>query len=216
KFVPTRAVRAICRLCPVSLWSGRYAEGGDAMPTLMTAAMAFAGEINYARRPNDVLNLLDRRIATKVPGLRIMHAWQTQRVPDDWSSYTIDENIFSHPSVPDAFWSEFFAGIPSHGLTPLARMAWRARDPFTFTECMRSEEPAGRDRWIFDLLAKHGIRDGFYCPVGGWNIIFWSPRILKLSAEERYFVYIAAGRAASRLEELRVQRERRRQQKKSG
>jgi DNA-binding CsgD family transcriptional regulator len=74
--------------------------------------------------------------------------------------------------------------------------------PFTFTEALRLTRPKGEERWVFDLLAKYGIRDGFYCPAGHWMVAFWSKSVLKLSSSSRTNIYFVAQQAAFRLEEL--------------
>jgi hypothetical protein len=35
------------------------------------------------------------------------------------------------------------------------------------------------DRWPIELAQKHGMRDGYVCPVGGrWAVGYWSPGVL--------------------------------------
>ena len=66
-------------------------------------------------------------------------------------------------------------------------------------------DPVGIDRWPFELALKHGMRDGYLCPVGGrWVVAFWSPRVLghSFTQQARGLLYMAASAAAVRLERL--------------
>jgi DNA-binding CsgD family transcriptional regulator len=61
---------------------------------------------------------------------------------------------------------------------------------------------SGNSRWIFDFCARHGIRDGFCCPVGPWVLHFWSPHVLHLSPQTRALLYAAAVSAVEQLIKL--------------
>jgi DNA-binding CsgD family transcriptional regulator len=66
-------------------------------------------------------------------------------------------------------------------------------------------DPVGIDRWTFDLAHKHGMWDGYVCPVGGrWVVPHWSPRVLDRSFTQQAhgLLYMAARAAALRLEQL--------------
>ena len=66
-------------------------------------------------------------------------------------------------------------------------------------------DPVGIDRWAFELAHKHGMRDGYLCPVGGrWVVGFWSPKMLDhgFTQQARGLLYMAASAAAVRLEKL--------------
>ena len=84
-----------------------------------------------------------------------------------------------HSSLPARFPREFRALVAERGADLLAQAALRRPLPFTFTEVMQRFQPVGKDRWIFDLMQDHGIRDGFGCPAGPALIGFWSPRVLQ-------------------------------------
>jgi len=63
----------------------------------------------------------------------------------------------------------------------------------------------GADQISLDLALKHGMRDGFTCPIGGrWAVGFWSRRDLSalLTRPIRIMIYIAASFAALRLEQI--------------
>ena len=66
-------------------------------------------------------------------------------------------------------------------------------------------QPIGVDQWSYEVALKHGMRDGFFCPVGGrWAVGFWSHRELSniLTQPIRIMVFAAANFAALRLEQL--------------
>ena len=77
--------------------------------------------------------------------------------------------------------------------------------PFTWSESQKTLDLVGVDRWVLELCQKHGMRDGFTCPIGArWIVSFWSPQPLDdaLSAATRAALYMVASSAAMRLEEL--------------
>ena len=66
-------------------------------------------------------------------------------------------------------------------------------------------QPAGIDKWTYDLALKYGMRDGLTCPVGGrWVVAFWSRKELSnvLTQPIRIVLFAAASFAALRLEQL--------------
>ena len=66
-------------------------------------------------------------------------------------------------------------------------------------------QPVGTERWSHELALKHGMRDGFTCPVGGrWVVAFWSRKELSnlLTRPIRIIVHAAASFAALRLDQL--------------
>lgn len=158
-----------------------------------------------------LLDGLDRLTAGS--GLHVFAAWQVPNDPTNWSGYVDGQNVFRHHSVSSAFLAEWQSMVRTRGPSALARMAWQNRGPFTFTECMRATKATGGDRWIFDLAAKHRLRDGLYCPVGVsplgnswgaglWVVAFWSPKIVRIAPEVRAIIHCVSVRTAHRLEEL--------------
>jgi len=66
-------------------------------------------------------------------------------------------------------------------------------------------DPVGIDRWSVDLAHKHGMRDGYACPVGGrWVVAFGSAKCLDHSFTQSApgLLFMAASAAAIRLERL--------------
>jgi DNA-binding CsgD family transcriptional regulator len=167
----------------------------------VTAAMSLAGQIDRLERPADVLDALHRHVAT-IAEVSVFGAWRSSLRQDDLDSYIVGKNVFLHPTVPRTFIDDFFAMRREHGPSVTVRRAWQNRGPFTLTEAMREAKASGRDRWVFDLFAHYGIRDGFYCPHGMWIVLFWSKRILKLPVPTRAMLSFAAELAAFRLEDL--------------
>ena len=67
---------------------------------------------------------------------------------------------------------------------------------------MQATNATRGDRWLFDLFHQHGIRDGFYCPVGIWIVAFSSTRPLQLSAATHGHLFYAATQAVFHIEAL--------------
>jgi DNA-binding CsgD family transcriptional regulator len=158
-------------------------------------------ELPRCREPEQALNAFDR-VAQMADSLRTMGAWSTPGRPRSWPAYFKGQHIFQHTSVPKLFWPEFFQLAAELGPSATAQMAWATGRPFTFTECMRASRPRGDGGWIFELLAKHGIRDGFYMPIGKWMVVTWSPKLVRLSTSERATLAFAAAQLVARLAEL--------------
>jgi DNA-binding CsgD family transcriptional regulator len=109
--------------------------------------------------------------------------------------------MFIHPQVC-AHYGEHIAAARQRGPNILARTAWVSDAPFTITECMRENRPTEMERWVIRLLRKFGIRDGLYCPVNGWVVFFWSPKVLRLTLRDRGCLNAAAVQASLRLDEI--------------
>jgi DNA-binding CsgD family transcriptional regulator len=177
------------------------------MPLLTEAALALVDELPGCDTPQAVVDLLQRTVSVE-PHLSAFAAWRLAHPPDNFETgYVVGQNLFAHASVPAPFWDEFFALARKHGPSVMAHMAWRNRGPFTFTECRRATKPIGNEVWIFDLMAKYGIRDGFYCPTGTWMVLFWSSRVLALSKAHRALLFMLAIEASLRLQEILRPRE---------
>jgi DNA-binding CsgD family transcriptional regulator len=84
-----------------------------------------------------------------------------------------------HSSIPASFRRDYGSLVAQHGASMLTQAAQQPPFAATYTEVMRRFQPSGKDRWIFDLLQDHGIRDGFFCPAGPALIGFWSPHPLQ-------------------------------------
>lgn len=173
------------------------------------------------KTPHDILNGLDAVVT--VMGWHSFGAWLFAPLPSAFSRYVPGQTSFLHESVPDSFRNEWRSLVAKRGPSPLMRMAFHNRGPFTFTECMRSEKITTGTRWVFDLYARHGMRDGIYCPVGVdplnrhshagiWNIVFWSPTVIRLSDNQKRILHGTAVEAAFYLHKLTGPLERRQPQ----
>jgi|SRR5262245_19206773 len=153
--------------------------------------------------PAAVMNELSLR-AARPAGLLLVSMWRLPANYEDPDEYGIDVNTFIHPNgAPPAFWNEFFPLLHRRGPSVLVRYAIRRRISLTFAEVIHATNPTGNERWVFDLLAKYGIRDGLVCAAsGGWVVTMGSPKQLKLSASEKAVLSMANTAAAHRMEEL--------------
>jgi len=165
--------------------------------------LGFASHIDRRDEPEDVLDALHRATVSCV---NLLGAWRVPSKRNDWDAYVQGKTIFYHASAPAAFWPEYWSLVREHGTSVMQQIAWRNQGSFTFTEAMRLAKTSGSDRWIFELTSKHGMRDGFYCPLGRWMVVYWSANVLKLSPEIRGLLYGAASIAAVRLEQLMDQK----------
>jgi DNA-binding CsgD family transcriptional regulator len=153
--------------------------------------------------PDEVLNRLHNIIAENSP-IRVLGANRYPTKVGDWRRVQLGKNAFIHRDVPSAWTEEWTAFVKSGHCLGLmsARMCLA---PFTSTEMTRMLDPIGIDRWPVDLAQRHGMRDGYVCPVGGrWVVAFWSPRVLdhSFTQQARGLLYMAASAAAVRLERL--------------
>jgi hypothetical protein len=57
-----------------------------------------------------------------------------------------------HKSVPAVFAQQYRTALQRFGPSPLTQMVVNDGLPSTFTEAMRKLQPAGSDRWFFDLM----------------------------------------------------------------
>jgi DNA-binding CsgD family transcriptional regulator len=154
----------------------------------------------------------DLAVVAKERNLMPLGAWLFGPDPSITSHYVVGRNTFIHDSIPADYVKEWRAKAAQYGPSVLARMAFQNRGLFTFTECMRASKVAAGDRWIFRLLAKYGVRDGVYCPVGVdplgrhgsglWVIAFWSPDVVTLNKESRRLIYGVSWHVAHRLHEI--------------
>ena len=169
---------------------------------LDTAALAFASKLAKVHEPSAALNAFDAMLTSARSDQRAYAAWRTPQRLFDWNRHGSGVLLFKHPSVPVAYWPEFFTLLELHGVTIMAKRAWLNRGAFTFSECMRETSPRGEDRWLFDLLYRYGIRDGYYVPAGPWMVVTWSPRVLRMSSGDRASLEFSALHTARWLEFL--------------
>lgn len=153
--------------------------------------------------PADILNQL-HDITSRNCQLNVLGALQLPFRWGDWSRMEKGRNVFLHDSAPEGWWREW-QEFNRHHPGPSLALAQLSIAPFTTTELMRMLEPLGHDRWPFELVLKHGIRDSFTCPVGGrWVLGFWSRHVLseRLSPEARAMLVMGATFAAIGLQRV--------------
>ncbi len=161
-------------------------------------------EVEQINAVDDVLNRLHEIIARK-SCVRVLGANRFAARRCDWRRIEIGKTVFFHKDVPRGWvdeWGAFAAdGRPLVGLIT-ARMCLA---PFTWRELWTMLDPVGVDRWPIELAIKHGMRDGYLCPVGGrWVVGYWSPRAFepRFTHQARALLYMTAASAAMRLERL--------------
>jgi DNA-binding CsgD family transcriptional regulator len=135
-------------------------------------------------------------------GLQAYGIWRIPKRPHDYRhGYLLGKSVFIHPGVR-AHFTAHIEKARELGPNVLARLFWVARRPFTITEAMHEMRPTEEERWVFDLLREHGIRDGLYCPVNGWVMLYWSPKVLRLALSHRGFLFSLAMQASMHLDEM--------------
>ena len=144
----------------------------------------YSMEVEGLRTPDEVLNRLDEITSEKNP-IRVHGANRFSVKVGDWRRIELGKNVFVHRDVPRG-WLEEWAAFVASG-HPIGLMTARTcLAPFTWTELSRLLDPIGIDRWFFELALKHGMRDGYLCPVGGrWVVAYWSPGVLGNASHSR-------------------------------
>ena len=153
--------------------------------------------------PTSVLDALDEAIAQDVT-LCVLGAKRFGVNIRDREALRLGQNVFIHKSVPEGWWSAYFA-LSQKAYAPMIMMARHCLAPYTWTECLRILEPVGIDRWAQELALQYGMRDGLTCPVGArWVVVYWSRKVLShsLSPQLRALLFMAAQFAAIRLEQI--------------
>jgi LuxR family quorum sensing-dependent transcriptional regulator len=163
----------------------------------------YSTDVERLASPEDVLNRLND-ITSEKTRVRVLGASRFPVKFGDWRHIELGKTVFFHKDVPRGWVEEWAAFVTSgHALALMTARICLA--PFTWTELSRMLDPVGIDRCPFELAHKHGMRDGYLCPVGGrWVVGFWSPRILDqgFTGQTRGLLYMAASAAAVRLERL--------------
>lgn len=169
---------------------------------LTLAVMRFTANVERLNDPADILEALHK--FARLAGLNAFGAWclPAWARRNDRKAYS----VWSHPSVPAAFWPEYWKLYGEHGRSFLATMAWKNSGAFTMTEALRLAKPTGDDRWVQELLYRYGMRDVFYCPNGACMVLYWSPKLLRLDSTSRAVLQLAAGAVAARLQALSSRR----------
>jgi DNA-binding CsgD family transcriptional regulator len=118
----------------------------------------------------------------------------------------VGEKTIFGSSVSADFRADIVSEYKRHaGPTAIRHYSRQSPPPFTLTELMRRVQPSGEDRWIFDLLRDHKVRDGLHCTHSPWGVLYSSDHVLKgaeLSDEIRMALDVASGMAISRIKEI--------------
>jgi DNA-binding CsgD family transcriptional regulator len=179
--------------------AGRQVVSGE-LPDLLE----FHRSVDASRSADGVLDALQRAASTLCAPLSVLAAVRLPIKSNDWSAIQLGKSVFLHPDVPHGWWSEYTALAPTR-FAPALHLARSSLASFTWTESMRLLEPIGIDRWSVELGYKHGMRDGFICPVGGrWMVAYWSKRDIStvLTPSARILLQATSSLAAQRLEQL--------------
>jgi LuxR family quorum sensing-dependent transcriptional regulator len=163
----------------------------------------YSTEVAHLGSPDAVLNRLHEIVSEKTR-IRVHGAVHFSVKFGDWRRIEPGKTVFFHKDVPRGWIEEWTAFVTSGH--PLGLMtARRCLASFTWKELSAMLDPVGVDRWPFELALKHGMRDGYLCPVGGrWVVGFWSLRVLEdsFTHQARGLLNMAAAAAAVRLERL--------------
>ena len=174
-----------------------------AFETLRANLLACPARIAECKRASDVLDRLDEALG----GCHKLHVLAAGRFPaksGDWDRIKLGETAFVHKSVPAEWWRDYVA-FARASYDPIIMLARVSLAPFTWSESRTMLDLVGADRWVQELFLKHGMRDGFICPIGArWMVSYWSPLCLAraMSTETRAALFMGASSAAMRLEQL--------------
>jgi LuxR family quorum sensing-dependent transcriptional regulator len=163
----------------------------------------YSMEVEHLATPEEVLDRLHNIVSSNT-SVRVHGANRFPTKVGDWRRVELGKNAFIHRSVPQG-WTEEWAAFVKSGHCLGLMTARMCLAPFSWKEMTRMLDPVGIDRWPIDLAHKHGMRDGYLCPVGGrWVVAFWSPRVLDsaFTQQARGLLYMAASAAAVRLERI--------------
>jgi DNA-binding CsgD family transcriptional regulator len=161
----------------------------------------YCGSVDQCRSPISVLNALNEAVF-QTGAVSVLLAVRMPLKVADWDALVLGKSVFVLEK--NDFWTEYTSLAPQLG-DPTAMMAHLSIAPYTWTESMRALELVAADRWVYELGLKHGIRDGFNCPVGTrWVVVYWSSKVLTkiLSREARALLFLAASFAAIQLDRL--------------
>ncbi len=166
--------------------------------------VAFLRNVDAAQSAQEVIDALHSAASASCSKLRVLGAVRLPLKSNDWGAMRLGRSVFLHADVPDGWWDEYAALAPSH-FPPALFLARSSLATYTWTETRHLFQPAGVDRWGFELALKYGMRDGIICPVGGrWLIAYWSKQDLanSLDPRSRIVLQCASGLAVQRLEDL--------------
>jgi DNA-binding CsgD family transcriptional regulator len=182
---------------------GRKSGSIHVSPHVQARLLDYAARVDELKTPTEVLDEL-HSATTQEHALCVLGAARIPIKSGDWRSIEIGKSAFLHKDVPERWWEEYEALIEAN-FRPVLFLASSSMGAYTWTEARRMFQPIGVDQLSLDLALKHGMRDGFTCPVGGrWVVGFWSRRDLSnvLTRPMRIMIYAAASFAALRLEQI--------------
>jgi len=168
-----------------------------------TKLIDYSMDVEGLKTPDEVLNTLDDITSEKNP-IRVQGANRFSVKVSDGRRIELDKNVFVHRDVPRG-WVEEWVALVESGRALGLMTARNCLALFTWTELMRLLDPIGIDRTPIELAQKHGMRDGYVCPVGGrWVMGYWSPSVLgnSFTQQARGLLQMAASAAVVRLERL--------------
>jgi LuxR family quorum sensing-dependent transcriptional regulator len=182
---------------------GRQPGSAHVTSHVQARLLDYAARVDELKSPTEVLDEL-HAVTSQEPALSVLGAARMPIKSGDWRSIELGKSAFLHKDVPENWWHEYEALIESR-FRPVLFLASSSIGAYTWTEARRLFQPVGVDQISLDLALKHGLRDGFTCPVGGrWVVGFWSRRDLSnvLTRPMRIMVFAAASFAALRLEQI--------------
>jgi DNA-binding CsgD family transcriptional regulator len=152
------------------------------------------------RTPESVLPTLNDVVA-KITPMSVLGAVRLPITVTDLDSLILGKSVFVLEKID--YWREYSSLAPQLG-DPKAMMARLSLAPYTWTETAKALELVAADKWAYEVALKHGIRDGFTCPIGSrWVVGYWSEKVLaSLSLESRALLFLAANFAAIRMDKL--------------
>jgi DNA-binding CsgD family transcriptional regulator len=170
-------------------------------PDLGAKLLSYSIHVELLASSEAVLDEL-HEITSSSLNLNMLFAMRFPRNVSDWEAIRLDKNVFLHKSAPKGWFEEWLTRA-EHQNPIIYFMSRLSLLPSTWTEMYRILAPTGADRWDIELALKHGIRDGFVCPIGGrWLILFGSSRLITITKPSRIMLFAAASFAAMRLDEL--------------
>jgi DNA-binding CsgD family transcriptional regulator len=111
----------------------------------------------------------------------------------------ITKTLFG-PDIPMAVRKEFETEIAKNGASALALHARTNPAPFTFVKAAEHLRLRGADRWLLNLISRHGWHDGLYVPLAGWMVAYISKQVLgRLDDEIRLALVAVAAMGAAEL-----------------
>lgn len=168
---------------------------------LSVDVLKFTESVTSYHSVTEVLNELDQ-ISWPLARIHVLGAALLPLKFGDVDSLVLGKTVFLHDSVPKDWWEERMR-LSAKSPAPADIAARLALAPFTLADIMKSLEPIGIDRWASELNLKFGIRDSFGCPIGGrWLFVFWSPKKMNLTPDQKALLYLGAAFAITRIQQL--------------